>query len=81
MADKGKDFTASTKGPEAAAEADSKAVVYLIDPEVGSRDAQGPLVQSLRVACYACYYCMHLAPTLEPTHDAHARNPALACPW
>ena len=32
----GKDFTAGTKGPEAAAEADSKAVVYLIDPEVRS---------------------------------------------
>ncbi len=36
VAEKGKDFTAGTKGPEAAAEADSKAVVYLIDPEVRS---------------------------------------------
>ena len=34
VAAKAKEFTAGMKGPEAAAEADSKAVVYLIDPEV-----------------------------------------------
>jgi hypothetical protein len=34
VAKKGKDFTAKTKGPDAAADADNKAVVYLIDPEV-----------------------------------------------
>ena len=50
VAAKGKDFTAGTKGPEAAAVADSKAVVYLIDPEV--RSCGGP--QGRHVLQRAC---------------------------